>query len=285
MFWEENWLGNFNLCSELEDLYRIAADCNITVADKSINRGTRLRWNWQWVRQLNDSEMIRKSELEGLLSTIVLQEGAADEFCWVQDEEQDFSVRGCYKFLRNLQVRDDFEDDLLTAVQQLWSTSVLLKVLLFGWRLLHDRMPTRVELWRKGVLNDVQQQTCVFCCHEFESSSHLFAVCAKTKMIWDKIFMWLNWKATDWYDHVLENFLQFNTFCRGKKVSHIIWLAAAWCIWLECNDIIFRGKILNISEVVDRIKRLSWSWYICREGEYCVLRKMILSPSHNSRPI
>jgi hypothetical protein len=158
MFWEENWLGNFNLCSELEDLYRIAADCNITVADKSINRGTRLRWNWQWVRQLNDSEMIRKSELEGLLSTIVLQEGAADEFCWVQDEEQDFSVRGCYKFLRNLQVRDDFEDDLLTAVQQLWSTSVLLKVLLFGWRLLHDRMPTRVELWRKGVLNDVQQQ-------------------------------------------------------------------------------------------------------------------------------
>lgn len=36
MFWEENWLGNFNLCSEFEDLYRIAADCNITVADKSI---------------------------------------------------------------------------------------------------------------------------------------------------------------------------------------------------------------------------------------------------------
>jgi hypothetical protein len=100
--------------------------------------------------------------------------------------------------------------------------------------------------------------------------------------------MWLNWKATDWYDHVLENFLQFNTLCRGKKekkVSHIIWLAAAWCIWLECNDIIFRDKILNISEVVDRIKRLSWSWFICREGEYCVLRKMILSPSHNSRPI
>ncbi|KAK2409242.1 hypothetical protein QL285_044684 [Trifolium repens] len=93
MFWEENWLGNFNLCSELEDLYRIAADCNITVADKSINRGTRLRWNWQWVRQLNDSEMIRKSEPEGLLSTIVLQEGAADEFCWVQDGEHNFSVR------------------------------------------------------------------------------------------------------------------------------------------------------------------------------------------------
>jgi hypothetical protein len=50
------------------------------------------------------------------------------------------------------------------------------------------------------------------------------------------------------------------------KVSHIIWLAAAWCIWLERNDIIFRGKILNILEVVDRIKRLSWSWFICREG-------------------
>ncbi|GAU19532.1 hypothetical protein TSUD_303450 [Trifolium subterraneum] len=28
-YWEENWLGNFNLCCEIEDLHGIDVDCNI----------------------------------------------------------------------------------------------------------------------------------------------------------------------------------------------------------------------------------------------------------------
>ncbi|PNY11319.1 hypothetical protein L195_g007923 [Trifolium pratense] len=39
----------------------------------------RLHWNWQWVRELNESEHIRKSELEELLSGVAQLETAADE--------------------------------------------------------------------------------------------------------------------------------------------------------------------------------------------------------------
>jgi hypothetical protein len=58
----------------------------------------------------------------------------------------------------------------------------------------------------------------------------------------------------------VENFLRFNSICggkEGKKVSHIIWFAVVWCIWVEQNNILFIGKIINVSEVVDNIKRLS----------------------------
>jgi hypothetical protein len=40
------------------------------------------------------------------------------------------------------------------------------------------------------------------------------------------------------------------------KVSHLIWYAV---YLMECNDILFNGKIANSLEVVDRIKRKSWS--------------------------
>jgi len=68
---------------------------------------------------------------------------------------------------------------------------------------------------------------------------------------------------------LVDNFLIFNSLYRGKnekKVSHSIWLIKMECIWMERNNIIFNGKIVNTTEIGDLIIRLSWSWFICREG-------------------
>ncbi|RHN43647.1 hypothetical protein MtrunA17_Chr8g0390161 [Medicago truncatula] len=37
-------------------------------------------------------------------------------------------------------------------------------------------------------------------------------------------------------------------------------------MWLERNNVIFNRKVANYLEVVDHIKSLSWSWFMCREG-------------------
>jgi hypothetical protein len=43
-FWEDKWLGDTMICSEFEDLYRVAADCNISVAaEKLCSRDMPLR--------------------------------------------------------------------------------------------------------------------------------------------------------------------------------------------------------------------------------------------------
>jgi len=100
-----------------------------------------------------------------------------------------------------------------------------------GWRLLQDRLPTLVELWRRGVIRDVHQQCCVFCFEDIESASHLFASCNKTKKNWDLIFTWLDWKAVGWRAELIDNFLLVNSICKGKnrkKVSHLVWLTIAW---------------------------------------------------------
>jgi hypothetical protein len=78
-------------------------------------------------------------------------------------------------------------------------------------------------------------------------------------------------EAEDWDGDVVNNILLFNSICEGKKgkkkkVSHLVWLTTAWCIWLECYNVLFNGKVVNCLEVVDPIKHLSWSWFMCREG-------------------
>jgi len=62
---------------------------------------------------------------------------------------------------------------------------------------------------------------------------------------------------------------------KKKKVSHLIWLTTAWCIWMERNDVLFEGKVANALEVVDRIKRLLWSWFICGERQIKILFSQI----------
>ncbi|PNY10040.1 hypothetical protein L195_g006606 [Trifolium pratense] len=86
------------------------------------------------MRELNESENNRKSAMEELLADVILQEGTTDKVCWEIEGEATFCVRGCYRFLRSMQVRVEFDVDFLLAVQQLWNTRFRLKIIVFGWR-------------------------------------------------------------------------------------------------------------------------------------------------------
>jgi len=55
-----------------------------------------------------------------------------------------FSVKGCYEDLWYLHFPNDFNDELLKAVQRLWVTSVPKKIV-FGLRLLQNRLPNRLD--------------------------------------------------------------------------------------------------------------------------------------------
>ncbi|PNX74295.1 cysteine-rich receptor-like protein kinase, partial [Trifolium pratense] len=56
-------------------------------------------------------------------------------------------------------------------------TQVPLKVSIFAWRLLRDRLPTRANLITRGVLSPTVA-TCVFGCGAAESAHHLFLSCS-----------------------------------------------------------------------------------------------------------
>ena len=165
-------------------------------------------------------------------------------------------VRSAYKFLTANAPIDGAE-----SVPYLWHKDVPLKVVLFAWRLLRDRLPTKDNLFRRHVVI-INDQFCAGC-EEVEISSHLIIHCDLFGTIWNHIFRWIGVSSVLPSD-VISLFNQFN-FIGGAVKSRrvllqVIWFAKVWEIWKERNNRVFNDKNSSIPQVVDKIKSLTFMW-------------------------
>jgi hypothetical protein len=87
------------------------------------------------------------------------------------DPVQGYSVRDPYKLLTSLQ-----SAPLKTCEDLLWHRQVLLKMSIFAWRLLRNRLPIKVNLVARGIIN-LEAHSCVSGCGIAKSAQHLFISC------------------------------------------------------------------------------------------------------------
>jgi len=87
------------------------------------------------------------------------------------DNSNVLSVRSLYNFL-TLQPHVELPIDAFS----IWHKDVPLKVVVFAWRLFRDRLPTKDNLLRRGVIN-FDSRLCVAGCDTVETSYHLFLHC------------------------------------------------------------------------------------------------------------
>ncbi|PWA98432.1 reverse transcriptase zinc-binding domain-containing protein [Artemisia annua] len=89
---------------------------------------------------------------------------------WKWEFELDglFSVRSARKII---------ESSLLTTgnIVTRWCKNVPIKVNILMWRLMWDRLPTRMNLADKDI--DIPSVLCPICNYEFDSSDHVFFKC------------------------------------------------------------------------------------------------------------
>ena len=111
------------------------------------------------------------SECSSLLCDIVLQVSTSDRWRWVLDPISGYSVKGTYKYFTLPTI--PVETGLYDAV---WLKQVPLKVSVFVWRLLPNRLPTKDNLLRRTALHH-DDITCVEGCGRPETSHHLFFRC------------------------------------------------------------------------------------------------------------
>ena len=154
----------------------------------------------------------------------------------------------------------NFIVDLAVPVSSLWHKDVPLKVVLFAWRLFHDRLPTKDILFRRQVIN-FDAQACVGESGEMETSSHLLLHCDMFGSGWYFILRWLGIYFVLPSD-VISHFIQFSFLCGAAKskrsILQVIWYATMWEIWKERNNRVFNNKICSIQLVVDKIKSLNF---------------------------
>lgn len=136
------------------------------------------------------------------MSTI--QQHEADSWTWKADPSGNYSTKTAYELLQEA-IRGDNEDGIFV---QLWKLKIPPKAPVFTWRLINDRLPTKVNLRRRQV--EISDSLCPLCNNSEEDAAHLFFNCNKTLPFWWESLSWVKTVGAFPKD-LREHFLQHNS--------------------------------------------------------------------------
>ncbi|MCH90920.1 F-box family protein [Trifolium medium] len=145
----------------------------------------------------------------------------------------------------------------------IWKCPAPSKVNAFAWQLLHDRIPTRQDLYRRRIIGGGGDTSCVLCGEVSESSAHLFIYCDVALKVWVGVFEWLDIPFS--LPHNLFSILNHLIQTGGKKLRKglcMIWNATVWSLWRRWNSVMFDNGRRDTADVLDEIKVLTWKWWL-----------------------
>jgi len=190
------------------------------------------------------------------LYTGVICKDSHDHLVWRKDPTGTFSVKSAYSILANHQATGVSEGVFST----LWQAKAPPKALITAWRVLHDRILTRVNLFRRGV--SVISSLCPLCNLSEESSQHLFLDCALAQQVWSRCYCWigvLGVQNKDIRNHML-NFYLIHLSSKQNQVWIGLWATIIKCIWEQRNLIVFKDGVPDADEILQNAQVQSWLW-------------------------
>ncbi|KAK2382749.1 hypothetical protein QL285_070265 [Trifolium repens] len=256
-FWTDPWLGGVPLRERFGRLFELAENKSSSVAEMFHSGWEGGGEAWVWRRQLWvwEEEMLR--ECQTLLLPFTVQDDTPDLWKWQPDPDTGYSVRGAYQLLTSQDPAP-----LGTAEDLVWHRQVPLKVSIFAWRLLRDRLPTKSNLVARGIISP-EAHLCVTGCGGIETAQHIFISCSTFASLWGLVRSWIGSSAVD--AHALpEHFVQFTSSDGGPRARQsflqLIWLACTWVIWNERNQRLFRNTENSVHHLLGKVKMFSFRW-------------------------
>jgi hypothetical protein len=272
-FWVDIWVGNIPLCDLFPRLFSVSLQPNLFVNQMGEWREEGWRWNFKWRRKLFVWEDELLKNLLVVLGAITLS-SAIDSWRCSIGVDGGYTVKDGYGFLsKNFLPEVDGNGTSVGVVNRVWESLAPMKVIIFSWQLLLQKLPTRYNLSRRGVFGSPSQAFCARCQLGVETEAHLFMTCSVAVEVWIAIYAWIGLSTV-----VPGNVsLSFEAFgfpfkCkRRRKGLNLIWQTVTWSLWLARNTLIFDGKTLKVYDIVDAIKRRSLEWFIARKFPGVVL--------------
>jgi hypothetical protein len=150
---------------------------------------------------------------------------------------------------------DDAED-------LIWHPHVPLKVSIFAWRLLRDRLPTKNNLVSRGILSSADHQ-CASGCGVSETAHHLFISCGTFGPLWTLVRAWIGIPVME-FTSLRDHFVRFSYSAGGSRARRsflqLIWLVCVWVVWTERNHRVYGGSASTTAQMLDKIKLFSFRW-------------------------
>ncbi|GKA19294.1 RNA-directed DNA polymerase, eukaryota, reverse transcriptase zinc-binding domain protein [Tanacetum coccineum] len=178
-FWKDIWLGDMPLCARFNMLYCLESE-EICMLNERLISDT-LSWNWRrpiTYGRTSDLLHILMHELRH-----VALSANSDSWTWSVGVDGVFSVAA---------TRLPIDHSILpsSTIETRWNKGLPKKVNIFIWRLHLDRLPTRLNLSKRGleidsILSPIRNAN-------VESNDHIFFNCEVSSSVWDLIRLWCN---------------------------------------------------------------------------------------------
>lgn len=156
------------------------------------------RWKLRWRRSLFAWVESLLVELLICINNVSKKNQPEDSWWWLCDPSAVYSLKSAFHILQtsianssglaNLQNSDFFK--------KLWCNKVPMKLMVFAWQMILDRIPTKCNLQKRNILNQNQSLTCALCSQHEESMMHLFFNCNFASLIWCKVYACLSFSIT-----------------------------------------------------------------------------------------
>ena len=107
-------------------------------------------WEWKltWRRAFFDNEIQMADNFLGELSQQQIQPNKEDKWSWKHDQSGYYSTKSGYDLIWEAQMEANQNLDFV----DIWKLKIPSKSLIFAWRLIRDRLPTRMNLRRRQVV-------------------------------------------------------------------------------------------------------------------------------------
>jgi len=155
-----------------------------------------------------------------MLCNVFLQIHCSDLWVWLPDPLTGYTVKGAYTLLAG----DNTSLDVV-APNAIWQRHISLKVSLFIWCLVRDRVPTKDNFYKCCIIF-VEDQLCISGCGQLETVGHLFLDCSLFGSLWYDVYRRLG-IVTVFPINMSYHLNQFGYFV-GISKSYRVWMVMIW---------------------------------------------------------
>ncbi|GKC37449.1 RNA-directed DNA polymerase, eukaryota [Tanacetum coccineum] len=257
-FWMDLWVSDFILKENFPMQYVLESNKNCLIHDRWENG----QWRWSWLRNIpNGGRTCQQlQDMQNELQYLELN-NQEDAWKWQLAKDGVFSVSCTRKHIDNILLNSG---DIATR----WNNLVPIKVNILVWRISLDRLPTRINLIKRGI--DVPSLLCPSCGNQIEDVSHIFVTCEVTFCIWDRVFRWLD-TSRPVFSNIEDIFTWIDSLTirlNRRKVLDAILVTVLWVIWRYWNNKIFGLVKMNRSNIFDDVISIVFEWCSSRSKDF-----------------
>ncbi|GJZ83465.1 RNA-directed DNA polymerase, eukaryota, reverse transcriptase zinc-binding domain protein [Tanacetum coccineum] len=258
-FWEDVWCGDQALKVLFPRIYLLDTDRLCLVKNRVPSQAllSALRRPPR-----GGAEMVQFSDLQVRVENIVLSD-QGDTWHWALDSSG-FSVASVRAFI-------DSKTLDMSPISTRWIRSIPIKVNIFIWRLMLNKLPYRVNLDRRGI--DVGSILCPIFQLDVETINHIFFSCDMALDLWAKLARWSDLdipmcaNISDWFGWI--DSLHMSN--RVKSSLEGVGRTLMWFIWNYKNRLIFSNSPHKKALLWDSIVSQSYLWISSRNPKFCII--------------